>query len=254
MTFQRLTIRCWPVAALIAMAAVTGCGASGGSSAASSGAVATQSAAPTMSPAAPPSTAPASVPASPSAAASASAAAGDLGKLCAKEYEGCSIAAGAYAADPFTPAFTFEVEGDWVNDRAWPDGGGVSFPTGGLYWGSGMKSGRQNDKDVTFDSTIEGFAAYLRDFKGWKVTDADPVTIDGVTAVALDVATGDADGSGMYFVAKDQFNLVPGEKARFLLLERDGTLVTFVIDAYKEADFDAVLARIQPVLDSVRWT
>lgn len=252
MSTQRLTIQRWPVAALLAVAFVTGCGASGGSPAA----VPSLSAAPTAASATP-------IPASPSAAASVAAGpsaaasttvAGGLGKLCAKEYEGCAITAGTYAADPFTPAFTFEVEGDWVNDRAWPDGGGVSFPTGGLYWGSGMKSGRQNDKEVTFDSTIEGFAAYLRDFKGWEVSDADPVTIDGATAVAIDVASRDADGSGMYFVDKDQFNLVPGEKARFLLLERDGTLVTFVIDAYKEADFDAVLARIQPVLDSVRWT
>lgn len=45
----------------------------------------------------------------------------------------------------------------------------------------------------------------------------------------------------------------PGEKARFYLFDIDGTLVTFVAEAWAEGDFDAVMSQSQPVLDSITW-
>jgi hypothetical protein len=36
-------------------------------------------------------------------------------------------------------------------------------------------------------------------------------------------------------------------------MEMDGALVTVVVEAWMEADFDAVVAQSQPVLDSIVW-
>ena len=229
------------VLAVIGSISLTACGTPQGSAT-------TVSSGPTA-PADPP---PAS-PVSPSAAPSLSPSSSQAAALCAKEFETCPLPAGTYRADPFTPAFTFALEGDWINDRAWPDGGGVSTDTGGFFWASDVKAGIQNGVEVEFEPTVEAFAAHLHGFDGWDVQDADPAIVDGLEATVIDVASRDVDGRGMYLVANDAFNLAPGEKARFLLLERDGRLVVLVIDAFKEADFEDVLERVRPVVDSIRW-
>lgn len=189
--------------------------------------------------------------ATPSAVASPPA--NGVSKLCAVEFQGCTIEAGDYASTSFVPAFSFTIAATMSNDRDWPDGGGVSYPQGGLFWAAGMTSGMRDEKEVTFDSTIEGFAKYLKSFKGFSVVDGPPVSIDGTTATVLDVMTRETPARGIYAVKSDVFNLDPGEKARFFLLERDGKLVVFILDAFHEAEYDAVAAKLQPILDSVRW-
>ena len=77
--------------------------------------------------------------------------------------------------------------------------------------------------------------------------------MDGTTAVVLDVATQETPAGGLYLVKEDAYNLSPGEKARFILLERDGVLVTFVMEAFHAAGFDAVVEAFQPILESVTW-
>lgn len=175
------------------------------------------------------------------------------GALCAVEYETCPIDAGTYRSDPFTPAFTFTVDGGWTNDRNWPDGGGISKGPGGIYWASGVSSGAIDGADVAFDSTIDGFTGRLRSFDGFTVTDQAPGTIGGVEAVVLDVETGEVMAPGLYRVANDSYNLGPGEKVRFYLLDMDGTLVTIAVEAWAAADFETVMAQSQPVLDSLVW-
>lgn len=175
------------------------------------------------------------------------------GVLCAKGHEGCTISAGRYGADPFVPAFTFTVDDGWTNDRAFADGGGISRGPGGFYWASGISTGQRNGVEETFESTIEGFVEYLRGFDGFEVIDAGSAEIDGVTAVVVDVLTHEAMAPGMYFVEEDAYNLAPGEKARFYLMEIDDVFVLIVVEAWVEADFPAVEAQSQPVLDSITW-
>jgi hypothetical protein len=95
----------------------------------------------------------ASMPANQSLAASDPAPAsasdgGSEGELCAVEFETCPLEAGTYSAAPFEPAFTFMVDDGWTNDRAWPDGGGVSKSDGGFYWASGVEAGNPSRQEA----------------------------------------------------------------------------------------------------------
>ena len=37
------------------------------------------------------------------------------------------------------------------------------------------------------------------------------------------------------------------------MLEKDGATVLFLLDSFKEGNFDAVSSRVQPVIDSMAW-
>ena len=63
--------------------------------------------------------------------------------------------------------------------------------------------------------------------------------------------TGEFDG--LYEITEDAFNLGPGEKARFTVLEQGGQTVVFVQEALQAADFDAWLAKTRPILDGLTW-
>ena len=189
--------------------------------------------------------------ASPTAAASPSAA---VGKLCAKEFEPCALPAGTYRAAPFEPGFTFAVDGDdWVNQRAWPHGGGVTYTDGAFFWMTGPMSGRVDDKPVKIGDTPEDMVKFLHQPKDWVVADPKPVTIDGVSGVAVDAVTGPKARGGLLTFPEDAFNTDPKEKIRWIILDKDGKTVVFLLDSFKETGFDAVSARIQPVIDSVKW-
>jgi hypothetical protein len=190
---------------------------------------------------------------SPSASASASAAA-LADKLCAKEFEPCALPAGTYRAAPFEPGFTFTIEGDdWVNQRAWPHGGGVNYTDGAFFWMAGPMEGRIDDKGVDIGDKADDMVAFLGRPKDWAVEEPVPITIDGVTGVAVDTVTGPQARPGLLGFPEDQFNTDPKEKIRWIILEKDGTRVVFLLDAFKEANFDAVSARIQPIIDSIAW-
>jgi hypothetical protein len=185
------------------------------------------------------------------ATASASAAAG---KLCAKEFEACALPAGTYRAGPFEPGFTFTVDGDdWVNQRAWPHGGGVTYTDGAFFWMTGPMSGMIDDKAVKVGDAPEDMVKFLDLPKDWVVADPQPVTVDGVNGVSVDTVTGPKARPGLLTFPEDAFNTDPKEKIRWIVLDKDGKTVVFLLDAFKEADFDAVSARVQPVLDSVKW-
>ncbi len=240
-------VRRWPHAVLMVGGTLllAACGATTGSSIASSPtAVAPASPAATAAPSEPPTEAPTAT-VSPSAAGA--------GALCAVLYEPCPLGAGTYRSDPFAPAFTFAVDDGWTNDRNFADGGGLSKGPGGIYWSSGVSTGMAGEAQVEFESTIEGFSGHLASFDGFEITEGAPATVGGQEAVVLDLVTNDTSARGLYLVAEDAYNLGPGEKVRFYLMEMDGALVTVVVEAWMEADFDAVVAQSQPVLDSIVW-
>jgi hypothetical protein len=242
------TARFWRPGAVLLVGGsllLAACGGTTGSSGASS---------PTaVAPASPVATATPSQAATESPPAEASPSAAGAGALCAVLYEPCPLEAGIYRSDPFVPAFTFAIDDGWTNDRNFADGGGLSKGPGGIYWSSGVSMGRVGESQVEFDSTIEGFSGHLASFDGFEITEGAPATIGGQEAVVIDLATGDTAARGLYLLAEDAYNLGPGEKVRLYLMEMDGVLVTFVVEAWMEADFDAVVAQSQPVLDSVVW-
>jgi hypothetical protein len=215
-------------------------------------------AAATVAPASVPSNTPAasSVPsetpsAAPSIAASPSATAA---KLCAREFEACPLPAGTYRAAPFEPGFTFTIEGDdWTNHRAWPHGGGVGYKDGAFWWMSGATVGFVDGKAVKIGEGNDAVITYLRGFEDWTIQNPEPITTDGVSGVSVDVITGPKPRESMMQFPEDAFNTDPNERIRWILFEKDGQVVQFLLDAFKKGNYDAVSSRIQPIIDSVAW-
>ena len=67
------------------------------------------------------------------------------------------------------------------------------------------------------------------------------------------MATNTGEFDGLYEISEDAFNLGPGEKARFIVLEQGGQTVVFVQEALQAANFDAWVAKTQPILDGLTW-
>jgi hypothetical protein len=147
----------------------------------------------------------------------------------------------------------FVVPAGWRNDRAFADGGGVSNQGGGFLWASGVTKGLSGGATVDIAPGVDGFLAHLKSFKGFTVTEPVPVTVDGVEGRQVDVTTNDVEAPGLYIIADDGFNLAPGEKARFIVLDKDGATVILIIEGFKDTEFDATVATTQTILDSVSW-
>ena len=181
--------------------------------------------------------------------------ASDDGGLCAEGFETCTLEPGTYSAAPFEPGFMFTIEEEWTNDRAYADGGGISLQTGGVYWASGVTDGTVADEPVEIGAGIDGFVLFLQSLTtmGMTVSEPVPVTIDGVEGQQIDLETNDAEARGLYFIEDDAFNLIPQEKARFLVLEKEGETVLLIVDAFVASDFDEWVETAQPVVDSIVW-
>ena len=186
----------------------------------------------------------------------APSAAADVGELCAVEFETCTLEAGTYSVAPFAPEFTFVVDEGWTNERAWPDGGGVSKEAGAVYWLSGVTSGTVAEQEVEIEATVDGFVSFLQSLEaaGMTVSDPSAVEVDGAAGMQVDVESNDVDAQGLLTMESDFFNLVAQEKARFLVVDADGEVVVFIIDSFLAEDFDDVVATGDPVISSIRWS
>jgi hypothetical protein len=196
-----------------------------------------------------------SVPASASASVSATVGEGG-GRLCAEGHSPCQIPAGTYTAAPFEPDFSFTIEEPWQNDRAFADGGGISLGSaGGIFWASQVSRGTVGGEEVEIGGSVDDFVSFLQRFEalGLTISDPTPVTVDGATGQQVDVTTNQAEAPALYLVAEDAFNLVPGEKARFMVLDKDGETVLLIIDSFTTDGFDSWVAAAQPVLDTIVW-
>lgn len=178
------------------------------------------------------------------------------GALCAKELERCPIAAGTYTTDAFTDPFTFTIEGDdWTNDRNWPHGGSMTKAGADSFlWASGVVSGNAPEGSVAIGPTPSDFIAHLGKFDGFTVSEPIPVTVDGVSGSQVDVLSNDTSAGGMFLLPEDGFNLAPGEKTRFLVLDKDGSTVILFVESVDAATFDAFMAETgQPLIDGLTW-
>jgi hypothetical protein len=175
-----------------------------------------------------------------------------LGALCAHEFEACTLPAGTYSSVPFEPLFTFTIGDGWTNDRAWPHGGGISEAAGGIFWAVDVDEGLRDGTPEAFDSSPDGFINHLRAITGLVIKEGESFDVGGRTGRVVDVATRQTDARAIYVVVEDNYNLGPGEKARFILFEGD-TLLLFVVEAFREQDFEAVWGRAETVLGTIRW-
>ena len=199
--------------------------------------------------------APASVPAATATAAASPSPSIAVGTRCAGDQSQppCELAPGTYSADPFSPGFTFTIAEPWTNERRYADGGGISLGEAAFFWASGVSAGTVDGTGVAIEPGPAGFLAFLAKFEGFALSEPGTATVDGVSGIQVDVETKETAAQQIFEIQFDVFNLDAGEKARFILLDKDGTTVIFIIDAFKAADFDAFLSKAQPLLDSVTW-
>lgn len=182
--------------------------------------------------------------------------AGGPAELCAEAFEPCPIKAGTYHTLPFTVPFTFTIEGDgWTNDRNWPHGGSMTRADSDAFlWASGVTSGQVGGVEVTIGPTVDDFVAHLGRFEGWTLAEPVPVTVDGASGLQVDLTTNETGGPGMFYIAEDAFNLAPGEKVRFIALDKDGQVVILIIDAFVVDTFDGFVAEVgDPLLAGLTW-
>ena len=232
--------------ALVAALTVGACGGASGT-APTGGSVPAASTGPTTVPAssslAPVATPSASAPAEPSAVA------GVL-DLCPQEREPCPLPPGTYSPSRTTPKMTFTLGDGWTGFRHYEDAFGLGNQ-------DGVAFSMARDVEVGFGGTplepgLAGFQAFLEAADVLEVQTVAPVTVGGMEGIQIDVvATGDA--GGLYQVAKDQYNLSAGQKARFIVLDLEGTTVVFVFESADEASFPTAEAAVQPILESLTF-
>ena len=231
-----MSVRAIPIlGAFVLTAAITACASPAGSAAPPATVAASPSSAPTASASAAAAT---TAPTSPAASAAAGG-----GGLCAKEFEPCSVPAGTYTTDAFEHPFMFTIEGDdWSNDRNWPHGGSMTKAGANSFlWASDVVSGRVGDETVDIGPAPADFIAHLGKFDGFTVSEPVPVTVDGVSGSQVDVLSNDVQASGMFLLPEDAFNLSPGEKTRFLVIDKDGATVILFIESFAADTFDDCL-------------
>ena len=107
-------------------------------------------------------------------------------------------------------------------------------------WASGVASGHVSGTEVEIGPTPADFIAHLRKFDGFTVSEPVPVTVDGVSGSQVDVLSNDVAADGMFLLPEDGFNLGPGEKTRFLVLDKDGATVILFVESVQAETFDAL--------------
>jgi hypothetical protein len=145
---------------------------------------------------------------------------------------------------------TFTIGPDWTGYRHYADAWSIGKESGVF-----LSMARDVDAGLggaAVEPGTAGFEAFLGSLSVLEPQAAAPVTVGGIQGIQIDVvATGDA--GGLYSVETDQYNLSPGQKARFIVLDVEGTTVIFVFESLDEASFPAAEAEVQPILDSLTF-
>jgi hypothetical protein len=129
----------------------------------------------------------------------------------------------------------------------------VGYEDGAFWWMADATAGFVDGKPVKIGEGTEALITYLRGFEDWTIQNPEPITIDGVSGVSMDVVTGPKPRESMMQFPEDAFNTDPNERIRWIVFEKDGHVVQFLLDAFKKGNYDAVRSRIQPIIDSVAW-
>jgi hypothetical protein len=175
--------------------------------------------------------------------------------LCATASTPCPVSAGTYSTAPFVHPFLITIGDGWTNDRRWPHGGELAAPSGLSYleWGSDFTGNGPSGASVKIGPTADDVFGYLASIADFTVSPPLDVTLGGKTGRSVDVSTNSATAPGFLHIAEDSYNLGPGEKARFMVFEIDGSAVVIMVEVPKEKDFEAEMATMQPTLDTIVW-
>lgn len=146
---------------------------------------------------------------------------------------------------------TFTLDEGWTGFRHYDDAFSVGKEDPALFL-SMARDVKAGIGGATVEPGTAGFEAFLGSISQLRPEAAAPVTVGGIEGIQVDVVA-NGDAGGLYQVAKDQYNLSAGQKARFIILEVEGTTVVLVFESGSEEDFDEVEAEVQPVLNSLAF-
>ncbi|MEO8570612.1 MAG: hypothetical protein ABI553_02835 [Chloroflexota bacterium] len=167
--------------------------------------------------------------------------------------KGCPLEPGTYSSSPFAPTFRFTIGNGWRNHQHTTNGGEIRRdPDSGLAWARDLTG----HSAPAIGKSAEALFAFLRSQPHVTASEPVPVVIGGVTGRSIDLTVGkggqvlvisgpETHPTGWYFEA--------GYKVRMMALEVGGTLVLFMADASPVKSFDAQMAIVQPVLDTITW-
>jgi hypothetical protein len=172
--------------------------------------------------------------------------------LCGKERTACPVAAGTYYSAVFKPSFNITIADGWSNDWNFPRIGLFGNQPGSFVWMTQVFAADDSLQIIQVAHDPAGIVAFLRKRPGISVGPETPVTIDGASGLQVDVT------------ASRRINVILGanptapqvqanSKARYVIVDRNGSTVVFIAMADKVADFDAIMAQAQPMLDSITW-
>jgi len=162
----------------------------------------------------------------------------------------CKLPPGTYSAAPFVPVFRFTLDAGWTNSLAGINAGQLSKgkPRATLFgWSTGMITEDGTDIGKTTDSLL-GFFASRPDIT---VSAPTAVTIGGMPARSIDFTL--SKGEIFMRVGKSGGGFQTGEKVRAIVVDVNGAVVLLAIEALDPKDFDAEIAAVQPILDSIVW-
>jgi hypothetical protein len=162
----------------------------------------------------------------------------------------CALAPGTYSAAPFAPVFRFTIGAGWSNNLAGINAGGVVMGkpiATGFGWSTGMIAEDGSDVAKTSDALLAFFASR----PGITASAPTPTEVGGMPGRSIDFTL--STGSIFMMVGKSAVQYQVGEKVRAIIVDVDGSVVLFGIEASEPKNFDAALAATQPILDSIVW-
>ncbi len=172
--------------------------------------------------------------------------------LCGKERTACPVAAGRWYSAVFEPGFDITVGDGWANVWNYPQIGALANQPGSFVWMSHAFGLDDTLQIVKLAAGPAGVVAFLDKRKGIAVGPATPVTIDGASGLQVD-ATASRRLNGVLGATPTAPQLQAKSKTRYVIVDRNGSTVAFMVTADDGANFDSIMAQAQPMLDSITW-
>lgn len=161
----------------------------------------------------------------------------------------CSLSAGTYAPETILVPMEFAVDEGWMNLRAYPDlwvigtaDDYLSFVVGPLELADGRTVSSSDD-----------LVSLLVQNEALEASEPEAVTLGSRPATAVDVTNVGTDFFEL-FLPSDRFFVEPGDQARFIVLQGDGSVSAFIVEGYGELALEGAIELTKPILDSVVWT
>jgi len=164
-------------------------------------------------------------------------------------WEPCPLPPGAYAPEGLTVPVQLTIDESWLRVRSLPTEWVIVRADDILgYLVGPITVGEEGDSITSADEMVTTLLGYDR----LEVAEPEATEVGGRAATSMDV-TVVGDLPFEVLLQEDLFHLQPGDQARMVFLDVDGTLVGFTVEGYGEGGLDSAIDGVQGILDSVTW-